>query len=62
MNVDKVFEKLTDVIVSSEDERGTGESESTNNVDAIAGVIDFANTGIITLANLTVKHQWCIWC
>ena len=62
MNVDKVFEKLTDVIVSSENERGTGESESTNNVDTIAGVIDFANTGIITLANLTVKHQWCIWC
>ena len=65
VNVDKTFEKLTDVIVSSANERATGESESTNNIDAITGVVAcgiIRNTGIITLAIPTVKHQWCRWC
>ena len=62
VNVDNAFEKLIDVIFSFGKERATGESESTNNVDAITGVISFANTGIITLANSAVKHQMCRWC
>ena len=62
VNVNRAFEKLTDVIVSSENERATGESESTNHVDAITGVVACANTGIITLAIPTIKYQWCRWC
>ena len=62
VNVNRTFEKLTDVIVSSENERATGESESTNNVDTITKVVAIPNTGIITLAIPTVKHQWCRWC
>ena len=62
VNVNRTFEKLTDVIVSSENERATGESESTNHVDAITGVVACANTGIITLAIPTIKYQWCRWC
>ena len=62
VNVNRIFEKLTDVIVSSENERATGESESTNHVDAITGVVACANTGIITLAIPTIKYQWCRWC
>ena len=62
VNVNRTFEKLTDVIVSSENERAAGESESTNHVDAITGVVACANTGIITLAIPTIKYQWCRWC
>ena len=62
VNVDDAFEKLIDAIFSFENKRAAGESESTNNLRAITGVIALANTRMITSAHPTFNHQWCRWC